>query len=137
MEPIKKLFQAKVFTEFGEKKSEIDTLQNQLLNNIPDKMQSEVKVINRVGEILVLEVSSNSQAHKIKMLSKSILDKINSNSALKLKKIKIKISIQNIAPKRKVNKTSISSVNPMEKLSNEINNSPLKVYLKEIFKNKK
>jgi hypothetical protein len=136
MEPIKKLFQAKVFYEFGKKKSELDSLQNQFLKNIPNEIQPNVKVNNIIKDTLIVEVTSNTIAHKIKMISPSILKKINKEDiSLKLKKIKIKISVQNPIPKRKINKISISSINQMKKLSNDINNSPLKTYLKQVFKN--
>jgi len=136
MEPIKKLFQAKVFYEFGKKKSELDSLQNQFLKNIPNEIQPNVKVNNIIKDTLIVEVTSNTTAHKIKMISPSILKKINKEDiSLKLKKIKIKISVQNPIPKRKINKISISSINQMKKLSNDINNSPLKTYLKQVFKN--
>jgi hypothetical protein len=137
MEPIKKLFRAKVFYKYGEKKAELDLLQDQLLSNIPDQIRSHVKVKDRVGRIIVLEVATNAVAHKIKMTSSSILRKVNDASSLKLKEIKIKISVQNPTPKGKVNKVSISSINHMKKLSDEISTSPLKTYLKQIFKNKK
>ena len=136
MEPIKKLFQAKVFYEYGQKKSELDALQDEFLKNIPDKIRPYVKVKDRVGEILVIEVANNAVGHKIKMTSSSILKKISNVSSLKLKRIKIKIVIQNPTPRGKINKTSISSINHMRKLSNEIADSPLKAYLKNIFKNK-
>ena len=136
MEPIKKLFQAKVFYKYGQKKSELDILQNEFLRNIPDEMHSHARVKDKLGEILVVEVASNTVGHKIKMTSSSILKKLNINSSLKLKKIKIRIVAQNPTPKRKVNKTSILSINQMKKLSNEISESPLKAYLKQIFKNK-
>ena len=136
MEPIKKLFQAKVFYEFGKKKSELDSLQNQFLKNIPNEIQPNVKVNNIIKDTLIVEVTSNTIAHKIKMISPSILKKIKKEDiSLKLKKIKIKISVQNPIPKRKINKISISSINQMKKLSNDINNSPLKTYLKQVFKN--
>ena len=136
MEPIKKLFQAKVFYKYGEKKSELDALQDEFLRNISDKIRPYVKVKDRIGEILVVEVTTSAVGHKIKMTSSSILKKISNSGSLKLKKIKIKIAVQNPIPKRKVNKTSISSIDHMKKLSNEIADSPLKAYLKHIFKNK-
>ncbi len=134
MEPIKKLFQAKVFYKYGQKKSELDTLQDEFLRNIPDEIRPHARVKDKLGEILVVEVVSNTVGHKIKMTSSSILKKLNINSSLKLKKIKIRIIVQNPTPKRKVNKTSILSINQMKKLSNEISESPLKTYLKQIFK---
>ena len=136
MEPIKKLFQAKVFYKYGEKKAELDILQDQLLSNIPNQIRPHVKVKARVKGVMVLEVASNAIAHKIKMTSSSILQKVNNTSSLQLKEIKIKIAVQNPAPKEKVKKVSISTINHMRKLSDEITNSPLKKYLKKIFKNK-
>ena len=137
MEPIKKLFQAKVFYDYGKKKSELDLLQNQFIKNIPVQIQSDVKVKNKIGTVLIVEVTNNNVAHKIKMTSSSILKKLNSaNSSLKLKTIKIKIDVQSPIPKRQANKTSITSINLMKSLSNEIADSPLKTYLKKIFKNK-
>ena len=55
MEPIKKLFQAKVFYEFGKKKSELDSLQNQFLKNIPNEIQPNVKVNNIIKDTLIVE----------------------------------------------------------------------------------
>ena len=112
MEPIKKLFQAKVFYEYGQKKSELDALQDEFLKNIPDKIRPYVKVKDRVGEILVIEVANNAVGHKIK------------------------IAVQNPNLKRKANKISILSINQMKNLSKEISDSPLKTYLKKIFQNK-
>ncbi|MDA9642600.1 hypothetical protein N9489_04215 [Methylophilaceae bacterium] len=136
MEPIKKLFQAKVFYEYGKKKSELDILQNEFLSNISDKIRPYAKVKDRVGDILVIEVTNNTVGHKIKIVSSSILKTLSSSSSLKLKKIKIKIAVQNPTAKRKINKTSISTINQMKNLSNEISDSPLKTYLKKIFQNK-
>ena len=136
MKPIKKLFQAKVFYEYEQKKVELDALQDEFLKNISDEIRPHVRVKDRLGEILVVEVVGNTVGHRIKMTSSSILKKLNINSSLKLKKIKIRIVAQNPTPKRKVNKTSILSINQMKKLSNEISESPLKAYLKQIFKNK-
>jgi hypothetical protein len=136
MEPIKKLFQAKVFYEYGKKKSELDTLQDEFLKNIPDNIRAHAKVKDRVGEVLVVEVTNNTVGHKIKITSSSILKKIRNSGSLKLKKIKVKIAVQNPTPKRKINKASISSIALMRKLSNEITDSPLKSYLNHIFKNK-
>ena len=136
MEPIKKLFTAKVFYGYEAKKSELDSLQNQFFQNIPGQIQSHVKVKNRIGSILIVEVTNNNVAHKIKMTSASILKKINNNASLKLDKIKVRIVVQSPIPKRQANKTSISSTARMKKLSKEISDSPLKTYLKKIFKNK-
>ena len=136
MEPIKKLFQAKVFYKYGEKKLELDSLQDQFLRNIPNQIRPHVKVKDRIGQMLLIEVLSNSIAHKIKMTSSTILTKMNKHSLLKLKKIKIKIAIENPEPRMTVNKISIASINQMKRLSNKIDNSPLKIYLTEIFKNK-
>jgi hypothetical protein len=86
--------------------------------------------------LLVVEVTNNTVGHKIKITSSSILKKIRNSGSLKLKKIKVKITVQNPNPKRKVNKTSISSVNQMKNLSKKISDSPLKTYLKKIFQNK-
>jgi hypothetical protein len=134
MEPIKKLFTAKVFYGYEAKKSELDSLQNQFFQNIPGQIQSHVKVKNRIGGVLIVEVTNNNVAHKIRMTSSSILKKININTSLKLDKIKIRIAVQNPTPKREANKTSISSIERMKKLSKEITDSPLKTYLKQIFK---
>ena len=136
MESIKKLFRAKVFYEYGKKKSELDTLQDEFLRIMPDEMRPHVKVKGKLGEIIVVEVPNNTVGHKIKMTSTSILKKLNINSSLKLKKIKIKIAVQNPTPKRTVNKISITSTSQMKKLSSEIAESPLKKYLKKIFEGK-
>ena len=136
MEPIKKLFQGKVFYKYKQKKIELEDLQSKFLKNIPNGIRSNVKVKNRIGETLIIEAESNTVAHKIKMTSSTILNKFNNDNSLKFKKIKIQIAIQNSIPKKEKNKTSISSMDNMKKLSNKIDNSPLKTYLKKIFKNK-
>ncbi len=136
MEPIKKLFQGKVFYKYKQKKIELEDLQSKFLKNIPNGIRSNVKVKNRIGETLIIEAESNTIAHKIKMTSSTILNKFNNDNSLKFKKIKIQIAIQNSIPKKEKNKTSISSMDNMKKLSNKIDNSPLKTYLKKIFKNK-
>ena len=135
MEPIKKLFQAKVFYGYSQKKSELDSLQKEFLRTIPNKIKPHVKVKDKIGEILVVEATTNAAGHQIKMTASSILKKLCNSSSFKLKKIKIKIVVQKPIPKREINKTSIASINPMKKLSNEIADSPLKDYLKHIFKN--
>mgnify|MGYP000465753981 FL=1 len=134
MEPIKKLFQAKVFYGYEERKFELDSLQNQFLKHIPVQIHSNVKVKNRIGGVLIVEVTNNYVAHKLKMTSSSILKKLNNISSLKLEKIKIRIVVQSPIPKSEANKSSISSIEPMKKLSKEIADSPLKTYLKQIFK---
>ena len=136
MEPIKKLFQGKVFYKYKQKKIELEDLQSKFLKNIPNEIRSNIKVKNKIGETLIIEAASNSIAHKIKMTSSTILNKFNNDNSLKFKKIKVQIAIQNSIPKKEKNKTSISSIDNMKKLSGKIDNSPLKTYLKKIFKNK-
>ena len=137
MKPIKKLFQAKVFDKYEQKKTELDSLQDQFLENAPSQIKSYAKIRDKIGEVLIVEVTSSSIGHIIKMSATSIIKGMNSNHSLKLKKIRIKIAIQNPVPENIVNKISILSIAPMRDLSNKINNSPLKIYLKKIFKLKK
>jgi len=137
MEPIKKLFRAKVFDKYEQKKTELDSLQDQFLENAPSQIKSYAKIRDKIGEVLIVEVTSSSIGHIIKMSATSIIKGMNSNHSLKLKKIRIKIAIQNPVPENIVNKISILSIAPMRDLSNKINNSPLKIYLKKIFKLKK
>ena len=137
MKPIKKLFQAKVFDKYEQKKSELDSLQDQFIKNAPSQVRSYAKIRDKIGEVLIVEVTSSSIGHIIKMSATSIIKGMNSNHSLKLKKIRIKIAIQNPVPENIVNKISILSIAPMRDLSNKINNSPLKIYLKKIFKLKK
>ena len=136
MEPIKKLFQGKVFYKYKQKKIELEALQSKFLKNIPNGIRSNVKVKNKIGETLIIEAGSNTVAHKIKMTSSTILNKFNNDNSLKFKKIKVQIAIQNPISKKEKKKTSISSIDNMKKLSNKIDDSPLKTYLKKIFKNK-
>lgn len=136
MEPIKKLFQGKVFKKYEQKKSEIEDLQKKFVKNIPKEIHSNVKVKNKIGGLIIVETTSSAVAHKIKMTSSSILNKINNDNSLNLEKIKVKIAIHNPDSKRKKQKKSISSISSMKKLSTEIKNSPLKIYLKELFKEK-
>ena len=136
MEPIKKLFQGKVFYKYKQKKIELEALQSKFLKNIPNGIRSNVKVKNKIGETLIIEAASNSIAHKIKMTSSTILNKFNNDNSLNFKKIKVQIAIQNPISKKEKKKTSISSIDNMKKLSNKIDDSPLKTYLKKIFKNK-
>ena len=137
MEPIKKLFRAKVFDKYEQKKTELDSLQDQFLENAPSQIKSYAKIRDKIGEVLIVEVTSSSIGHIIKMSATSIIKGMNSNHSLKLKKIRIKIAIQNPVPENIVNKISLLSIAPMRDLSNKINNSPLKIYLKKIFKLKK
>ena len=134
MEPIKKLFQGKVFNKYEQKKSELENLQKKFIKNIPKEIHSNVKVKNKIGGLIILETTSSAVAHKIKMTSSSILNKINKDNSLNLEKIKVKIAIHNPDSKRKKQKKSISSISSMKKLSTEIKNSPLKIYLKKLFK---
>ena len=136
MEPIKKLFQGKVFNKYEQKKSELENLQKKFIKNIPKEIHSNVKVKNKIGGLIILETTSSAVAHKIKMTSSSILNKINNDNSLNLEKIKVKIAIHNPDSKRKKQKKSISSISSMKKLSTEIKNSPLKIYLKKLFKEK-
>tara|TARA_B100001173_G_C15857813_1_gene491614 strand:- start:221 stop:631 length:411 start_codon:yes stop_codon:yes gene_type:complete len=136
MEPIKKLFQGKVFNKYEQKKSELENLQKKFIKNIPKEIHSNVKVKNKIGGLIILETTSSAVAHKIKMTSSSILNKINKDNSLNLEKIKVKIAIHNPDSKRKKQKKSISSISSMKKLSTEIKNSPLKIYLKKLFKEK-
>jgi len=136
MEPIKKLFQGKVFKKYEQKKSEIEDLQKKFVKNIPKEIHSNVKVKNKIGGLIIVETTSSAVAHKIKMTSSSILNKINNDNSLNLEKIKVKIAIHNPDSKRKKQKKSISSISSMKKLSTEIKNSPLKIYLKKLFKEK-
>ncbi len=136
MEPIKKLFQGKVFKKYEQKKSELEDLQKKFVKNIPKEIHSNVKVKNKIGGLIIVETTSSAVAHKIKMTSSSILNKINNDNSLNLEKIKVKIAIHNPDSKRKKQKKSISSISSMKKLSTEIKNSPLKIYLKELFKEK-
>lgn len=136
MEPIKKLFQGKVFKKYEQKKSELEDLQKKFVKNIPKEIHSNVKVKNRIGGLIIVETTSSAVAHKIKMTSSSILNKINNDNSLNLEKIKVKIAIHNPDSKRKKQKKSISSISSMKKLSTEIKNSPLKIYLKKLFKEK-
>ena len=137
MEPIKKLFRAKVFDKYEQKKTELDSLQDQFLENAPSQIKSYAKIRDKIGEVLIVEVTSSSIGHIIKMSATSIIKGMNSNHSLKLKKIRIKIAIQNPVPENIVNKISILSIAPMRDLSNKIKNSPLKIYLKKLFKLKK
>lgn len=136
MEPIKKLFQGKVFKKYEQKKSELEDLQKKFVENIPKEIHSNVKVKNKIGGLIIVETTSSAVAHKIKMTSSSILNKINNDNSLNLEKIKVKIAIHNPDSKRKKQKKSISSISSMKKLSTEIKNSPLKIYLKKLFKEK-
>jgi len=100
MEPIKKLFQAKVFDKYEQKKSKLDLLQAQLIENVPSQLKSSVKIRDIIGDLLVVQVTSNSIGHKIKMSSTSILKKINSDNPLKLKKNKNKNCCSKSRPKK-------------------------------------
>tara|TARA_X000000368_G_C23026402_1_gene710427 strand:+ start:1317 stop:1724 length:408 start_codon:yes stop_codon:yes gene_type:complete len=135
MEPIKKLFQGKVFYKYEQKKIELEDLQEKLIKIIPKEIRLNVKVKNRIGETIIVETTNNIIAHKLKLSSSSILKKLNNNS-LEFKKIKVKIAIQNPDAYEKKDKKSISSIDSMKKLSTEIKNSPLKIYLKKLFKEK-
>ncbi len=135
MEPIKKLFQGKVFYKYEQKKIELEDLQEKLIKIIPKEIRLNVKVKNRIGETIIVETTNNIIAHKLKLSSSSILKKLNNNS-LEFKKIKVKIAIQNPDAYEKKGKKSISSIDSMKKLSTEIKNSPLKIYLKKLFKEK-
>jgi len=136
MEPIKKLFQGKVFKKYEQKKSELEDLQKKFVKKGPKEIHSNVKVKNKIGGLIIVETTSSAVAHKIKMTSSSILNKINNDNSLNLEKIKVKIAIHNPDSKRKKQKKSISSISSMKKLSTEIKNSPLKIYLKKLFKEK-
>ena len=86
MEPIKKLFQGKVFKKYEQKKSELEDLQKKFVKNIPKEIHSNVKVKNKIGGLIIVETTSSAVAHKIKMTSSSILNKINNDNSLNLEK---------------------------------------------------
>ena len=77
MQPIKKLFQGKVFDKYEQKKSELDLLHVKLIKSVASEIRPYIKIKDRIEDVLIVEVTKNSVSHKIKMSSASILKKMN------------------------------------------------------------
>ena len=138
MEPIKKLFQSNFFLEINKRKRRLELLQKEIAFFIPDELASLVRVKNKIGKALIVEVKSNVVAHKLKLQENQILDAINKNSGQKefLNKIKVRIIIQNIKIDKKLIVTPSYPIKKLRDLVNTIKDSPLKTTLNKLIKSR-
>ena len=138
MEPIKKLFQSNFFLEINKRKRRLELLQKEIAFFIPDELASLVRVKNKIGKALIVEVKSNVVAHKLKLQENQILDAINKNSGQKefLNKIKVRIIIQNIKIDKKLIVTPSYPIKKLRDLVNSIKDSPLKTTLNKLIKSR-
>ena len=133
MEPIKKLFQSKFFSEINKRREHLELLQKEMSVSIPEELVSLVRIKNQIGKTLFVEVKSNVVAHKLK-LHDSINQKIGQSKLLD--KIKVKIVIQNTKTDKKLRDKSRYPIKKIKDLFNSINDSPLKKALKKIIKSR-
>jgi hypothetical protein len=138
MEPIKKLFQSKFFSEINKRREHLELLQKEMSVSIPEELVSLVRIKNQIGKTLFVEVKSNVVAHKLKLHENKILESINQKigQSKLLDKIKVKIVIQNTKTDKELGAKSRYPIKKIKDLFNSINDSPLKTALKKIIKSR-
>jgi hypothetical protein len=136
MEPIKKLFQSSFFLEINKRKIHLELLQKEITAYIPEELISLVTIKNQIGKTLIVEVTSNVVAHKLKLYENKIIDAINQKSGQDqlINKIKIRMIIQNKKIKKSLRVQPNYLVKKLQNLSDSIKDSPLKTTLKILIK---
>ena len=136
MEPIKKLFEKKFFSDLYQKKREIDFYQNCLQEALPKNLSMAFKVTKYKRGVLYLSTSSNALAHKLKLLSKKITTKVNEQLSEESKITQIKINLLLINPENKRSNIEFGQVaiKKMNIVSKKLSPSPLKKALSSIIK---
>ena len=133
MEPIKKLFQNDFFSNIKKKKEQIDACDYQLKKLLPIAQHSEVRVINLMDQIMIVEVSSNVMANQLKLLKPKFLKQFSADNLL-IKDLKVKVNPNKI--QLRVDRAKVKNLgrSQLEKLSQKLNSSPLKQKLRKILK---
>ena len=136
MEPIKKLFKSSFFLEINKRKIHLELLQKEITAYIPEELISLVTIKNQIGKTLIVEVTSNVVAHKLKLYENKIIDAINQKSGQDqlINKIKIRMIIQNKKIKKSLRVQPNYLVKKLQNLSDSIKDSPLKTTLKILIK---
>ena len=136
MEPIKKLFERDFFSDLHQKKKEIDFYQNCLQEALPKNLSMSFRVTKYKKGVLYLTTSSNALAHKLKLLSKRIMSKVNRRLSEESKISQIKINLLLMNPETKKNNIEFGQVaiKKMSIFSKKLSPSPLKKVLGSIIK---
>jgi hypothetical protein len=136
MEPIKKLFERDFFSDLHQKKKEIDFYQNCLQEALPKNLSMSFRVTKYKKGVLYLTTSSNALAHKLKLLSKRIMSKVNRRLSEESKISQIKINLLLMNPETKKNNIEFGQVaiKKMSIFSKKLSPSPLKKVLSSIIK---
>ena len=136
MEPIKKLFERDFFSDLHQKKKEIDFYQNCLQEALPKNLSMSFRVTKYKKGVLYLTTSSNALAHKLKLLSKRIMSKVNRRLSEESKISQIKINLLLMNPETKKNNIEFGQVaiKKMSIISKKLSPSPLKKALSIIIK---
>ena len=136
MEPIKKLFERDFFSDLHQKKKEIDFYQNCLQEALPKNLSMSFRVTKYKKGVLYLTTSSNARAHKLKLLSKRIMSKVNRRLSEESKISQIKINLLLMNPETKKNNIEFGQVaiKKMNIFSKKLSPSPLKKVLSNIIK---
>ncbi|MBL6685370.1 MAG: DUF721 domain-containing protein [Methylophilaceae bacterium] len=133
MEPIKKLFQNDFFSNIKKKKEQIDACDYQLKKLLPISQHSEVRVINLMDQIMIVEVSSNVMANQLKLLKPKFLKQFSADNLL-IKDLKVKVNPNK--SQLRVDRAKVKNLgrSQLEKLAQKLNSSPLKQKLSKILK---
>ena len=136
MEPIKKLFERDFFSDLHQKKKEIDFYKNCLQEALPKNLSMSFRVTKYKKGVLYLTTSSNALAHKLKLLSKRIMSKVNRRLSEESKISQIKINLLLMNPETKKNNIEFGQVaiKKMSIFSKKLSPSPLKKVLSSIIK---
>ena len=133
MEPIKKLFQNDFFSNIKKKKEQIDACDYQLQKLLHIAQHSEVRVINLMDQIMIVEVSSNVMANQLKLLKPKFLKQFSADNLL-IKDLKVKVNPNK--SQLRVDRAKVKNLgrSQLEKLAQKLNSSPLKQKLSKIRK---
>ena len=133
MEPIKKLFQNDFFSNIKKKKEQLDACDYQLKQLVPIAQHSEVRVINLMDQIMIVEVSSNVMANQLKLLKPKFLKQFSADNLL-IKDLKVKVNPNKNQLRLDRAKVKNLGRSQLEKLAQKLNSSPLKQKLSKILK---
>ena len=133
MEPIKKLFENQFFSNIKKKKEKIDACDYQLKKLLPIAQHSEVRVINLMDQIMIVEVSSNVMANQLKLLKPKFLKQFSADNLL-IKDLKVKVNPNKSQLRLDRAKVKNLGRSQLEKLAQKLNSSPRKQKLSKILK---
>ena len=136
MEPIKKLFEKDFFSDLLEKKIEVDLFQHTIDDILPNNMVNLFKVTKFTKGILFLSAPSNAFAHKIKLMSRDIIKKINPqlDKDKHISSIKVRVSVANKLICKPGDGIPMEGIARLRDLSKKLNPSPLKKTISAILK---